>query len=104
MSDTASQIFRFILKLALGLFAAIFALSLLVATLVVLALGWLKALITGRKPAHSLLFGRFQQFQQFTPRGVWPGGSGPRGSAPGPTGGQVVDVEAREIREEKRLS
>jgi len=101
MSDIASQIFRFVLKLALGLFAAIFALSLLVATLVVLALGWLKALITGRKPAHSLLFSRFQQF---TPRGAWPGGSGPRGSAPGPTGGQVVDVEAREIREEKRLS
>ena len=101
MSDTASQIFRFVLKLALGLFAAIFALSLLVATLVVLALGWLKALVTGRKPAPSLLFGRFQQF---TPRGAWPSGSGPRGSAPSPTGGQVVDVEAREIREKKRLS
>ncbi len=104
MSDTASQIFRFILKLALGLFAAIFALSLLLATLVVLALGWLKALVTGRKPAPSLLFGRFQQFQQFTPRGAWPGASGPRGSAQSQTGGQVVDVEAREICKEKRLS
>ena len=92
--------FRFVLKLVLGLCAAIFAFSLLVATLVVLALGWLKALITGRKPAPSLLFGRFQQFQQFTPRG----------SAPKGAHGQVVDVEAREIhdirdiRDEKRLS
>ena len=101
MSDTASQIFRFILKLALSLLAAIFALSLLAATLAVLALGWLKALMTGRKPAPFQLFGRFQQF---TPRGAWPGNGGPRSSAPGSTGGQVVDVEAREIREEKRLS
>lgn len=101
MSDIASQIFRFALKLVLGLFAAIFALSLLIATLVVLALGWLKALITGRKPAPALLFGRFQQF---TPRSAWPGGSGPREGAPGKAAGQVVDVEVREIREEKRLS
>lgn len=101
MSDTLSQIFRFVLKLVLGLFAAVFALSLLTATLVVLALGWLKALMTGRKPAPSQLFGRFQQF---TPRGAWTGRSGPHGGTPGQTGGQVVDVEAREIREEKRLS
>lgn len=101
MSDTLSQIFRFVLKLVLGLFAAVFALSLLTATLVVLALGRLKALITGRKPAPSQLFGRFQQF---TPRGAWPGSNGPRSGAPGHTGGQVVDVEVREIREDKRLS
>lgn len=100
MSDTLSQIFRFVLKLVLGLFAAVFALSLLTATLLVLALGWLKALMTGRKPAPSQLFGRFQQF---TPQGAWPGSS-PRTDASAKAGGQVVDVEVREIREDKRLS
>jgi hypothetical protein len=104
MSDTLSQIFRFVLKLVLGLFAAVFAISLLTATLLVLALGWLKALVTGRKPAPSQLFGRFQQFQQFTPRGAWPGGASPRSGASAKAGGQVVDVEVREIREDKRLS
>ena len=101
MSDTLSQIFRFVLKLVLGLFAAVFAISLLAATLLVLALGWLKALMTGRKPAPSQLFGRFQQF---TPRGAWPSSASPRAGTSAKAGGQVVDVEVREIREDKRLS
>jgi hypothetical protein len=94
-----SQIFRFILKLVLGLFAALFAISLLVAALIVFALSLLASLITGRKPAPAMVFGRFQQFSQ---QGVWPG-SRAREGAPKAGTGQVVDVEVREIREDTRL-
>jgi hypothetical protein len=97
MSDVVNQIFRFILKLVLGLSAAVFAVSLLILTLLVLALGLLKALITGRKPS-PMLFGRFQQF---SPQRAWPA-SRPREASTGDSA--VVDVEAREIREDKRLS
>jgi hypothetical protein len=94
-----SQIFRFILKLVLGLFAALFAISLLVAALIVFTLSLLASLITGRKPAPAMVFGRFQQFSQ---QGMWPG-SRTREDAPKAGTGQVVDVEVREIREDKRL-
>ena len=99
MSNPVSQIFRFILKLVLGLFAALFAISLLVAALIVFALSLLKSLITGRKPAPAMVFGRFQQFSQ---QGVWPGNRPREGSSKAATG-QVVDVEVREIREDRRL-
>lgn len=100
MSDVVNQIFRFILKLALGLFAAIFAISLLVVTLLVLALSLLKGLITGRKPAPVMLF---ESFRQFRSRSVWPGNRPPE-STNASQAGDIVDVEVREIRAEKRLS
>ena len=99
MYNPVSQIFRFILKLVLGLFAALFAISLLVAALIVFALSLLSSLITGRKPAPAMVFGRFQQFSA---QGMRPGGS-PRDNAPSADAGNVVEVEVREIREEKRL-
>ena len=43
MSNPVSQVFRFILKLVLGLSAAIFTLSLLAAALVVVVFSLLKA-------------------------------------------------------------
>ncbi|MEO7399522.1 MAG: hypothetical protein ABIV07_01945 [Polaromonas sp.] len=98
MSNPVGLIFRFILKLALGLFAAIFALSLLAAALVVVALSLVKALLTGRKPAPAMVFGRFQKF---SPEGMWPVRPGRNDSAP--NAAAVVDVEAREVRDDKRL-
>ncbi|MDQ3059543.1 MAG: hypothetical protein M3R45_08440 [Pseudomonadota bacterium] len=100
MSDVVNQIFRFMLKLVLGLFAAIFALSLLVITLLALALSLLKGLITGRKPAPVMLF---EGFRQFRSQRMWPD-TKPRPVSPTGQGSQIVDVEVREIREEKRLS
>jgi hypothetical protein len=100
MSATVNQIFRFLLKLVLGLFAAIFALSLLAATLVVLALSLLKGLVTGRKPAPVMLF---ESFRQFRSRSMWPGNRPPQSASARQTG-DIVDVEVREIRAEKRLS
>ena len=94
-----SRILRFILRLLLGLFAAIFALSLLVAALVVVALSLLKLLLTGRKPAPAKVFGRFQQF---SPQGMWRGGPARACSARPSSAGDVVDVEVREVREDRR--
>ena len=91
LDNILSQIVRFALKLVLGLFAAIFAVSLLVAALVVVALSLLKSLVTGRKPAPAMVFGRFQQF---SPQGMWPGGPAREGNV-SPGAGEVVDVEDR---------
>lgn len=97
MTSFVSQLLRFILKLVLGLFAAVFAVSLLLAALIVLVLSLLKSLFTGRKPAPAMVFGRFQQFST---RGMWPGRPAPKDPV---NAGEVVDVEVREVREDKRL-
>ncbi|WP_411884851.1 hypothetical protein [Polaromonas sp. YR568] len=94
-----SKILRFFLKLVLGLFAAVFAVSLLAAALVVVLLSLLKSLVTGRKPAPAMVFGRFQRY---SPQGMWPGSAG-RDSVNTPRTADVVDVEVREVRDDKRL-
>jgi uncharacterized membrane protein len=94
-----SKILRFFLKLVLGVFAAVFALSLLAAALIVVVLSVLKSLITGRKPAPAMVFGRFQRY---SPQGMWPGGPA-QGNAANQRAGDVVDVEVREVRDDKRL-
>ena len=94
-----SKILRFFLKLVLGVFAAVFAVSLLFAALIVVVLSVLKSLITGRKPAPAVVFGRFQRY---SPQGMWPGAPA-QGNAANPRAGEVVDVEVREVRDDKRL-
>lgn len=94
-----SKILRFFLKLVLGVFAAVFAVSLLFAALIVVVLSLLKSLITGRKPAPAVVFGRFQRY---SPQGMWPGGPA-QGNAAHPRANDVVDVEVREVRDDKRL-
>lgn len=88
MPDFVSSLLRFVLKLALGLMAAVFAVSLLAAALVVLAFSLLKALITGKKPAPAMVFSRFQGY---APQDLWGRKAKPAG--------EVVDVEVRELRE-----
>jgi hypothetical protein len=97
VSNLLSQVFRFILKLVFGLSAAVLAVGLLLVALTVLALSLLKSLITGRKPAPLMAFARFQQFSQ---QGMWPSQSR-QGSAKAASG-QVVDVEVREIPDDRR--
>jgi hypothetical protein len=94
-----SKILRFFLKLVLGILAAVFALSLLAAALIVVVLSVLKSLITGRKPAPAMVFGRFQRY---SPQGMWPG-SPAQGNAATPRQGDVVDVEVREVKSDTRL-
>ena len=96
MPRLISQVARFVFRLVLGLFAAIFAVSLLLAALVLLLLGLLKSLITGQKP-KPMVFGRFQRF---TAQAPW-SGSAMRGAG-APPAAEVVDVELREICEDKR--
>jgi len=91
---------NFFLKLLLGLFAATFTVSLLIAALIVVALSLLASLFTGRKPAPAMVFRRFQQFPH---QARWPGSPTGKGHAsPKPDAGEVVDVEAREVPDEKR--
>lgn len=101
MPSFVGRIPGFILKVVLGLFAALFAISLLVAALIVFIVLLLKSLITGRRPAASMVFGRFQRFSS---QGGWPGRA-TRGQ-PKPNqklnAGDVVDVEVREVRDDQR--
>lgn len=97
MSNPLGQIFRFILKLVLGLFAVIFAVSLLAAALIFVLFSLLKSLITGRKSSPAMVFGRFRQF---SPQGMWPGR---RPTDTAARADNIVDVEVREVRDDKRL-
>lgn len=98
MVTAVSQLLNFFVKLLLGVFAVIFTVSLLAAALIVVTLSLLASLITGRRPAPTAVFGRFQRFSR---QGMWPGGSA-RQEPASPSTGEVVDVEVREIIEEKR--
>ena len=91
MQNFIARLFRFIIKLVLAAFGLVFAVSLLAAALVVLVLGLLKSLITGKKPAPFVAFSQFRQFKKGA-SGGWPFATQ---SAPQ---GDVVDVEMREIK------
>ena len=95
MSSFISRALRFVLRLVLWLFAAIFAFSLLCAALILLVLGLLKSLITWQKP-KPMVFGRFQRFSS---KSVWPGAK--KQGAAAPREAEIVDVEVREIRDDK---
>ena len=82
------------LKLVLAALGLIFAVSLLAAALIVLLVSLVKSLLTGRKPAPSAVFGRFQRL---SPYAIWPGASRAEAVPQKPGMGEVVDVEAREI-------
>ncbi len=95
--DFLGRVLRGVLRLALGVAALIFLLSLLLATLVVVLGVSLWSLLTGRKPAPAMVFSRFRQTSERYAQGVWPTGAGaPRRSPPG----DVVDVQATEVPSE----
>ncbi|MGE0100004.1 MAG: hypothetical protein AB7S86_16815 [Hydrogenophaga sp.] len=91
--DFFGRLVRGVLKLALGLMALVFVLSLLLATLVVVLGVTLWAVITGRKPAPAVVFTRFRQTSQRYTQGMWPTGTARRPA------GDVVDVQATEVPE-----
>ena len=98
MQNFISGLFRFIIKLVLATYGLVFVISLLLAALIVVLLSLLKSLVTGKKPAPAMVFGKFQKF---APGGMWPG------SARAEPKADVVDVEVREIKEpgsDKRVS
>jgi hypothetical protein len=92
--DTVASLLRGVVKLVLLVFAAVFALSVLLAGLLVVIVLVLRFLVTGRKPAVVTTFARFNQTaQQFRP-GFRAGASG--GSQT--NSADIVDVEAHEVR------
>ena len=99
MPSFSSQILSFFLKLIFAVFAAVFALSLLTVTLGALALSTLKWLITGKKPAFAVIWTGLRK----SPPRMWPAEPLRKGESVAPGAGQVVDVEAREVRDDPRL-
>lgn len=92
--EFVASILRGVGKLVLLVLAAVFALCVLFAGLLVVAVLVLRFLVTGRKPAVVTTFARFNQTaQQFRP-GFRPGAT----SAARPDSADIVDVEAHEVR------
>ena len=98
MSHPVGLIFRFIVKLVVGLSAAILAVGLLLAALVWVALSLLKSLVTGRKSGPAVAFARFRQFSR---RSTWPAHHA-FSKKPRHASNEVVDVEAYEIKDPGR--
>ncbi|MGC4396372.1 hypothetical protein [Hydrogenophaga sp. T2] len=90
VADLLGRLGRTVLRLTLGLAAAVFLLSLLLASLLAVLGLSLFSLLTGRKPAPVVLFARMRERSQRFAQGGW----GQPAAAPR---GEVVDVEAREI-------
>ncbi|MCB2016255.1 MAG: hypothetical protein KDF54_01845, partial [Hydrogenophaga sp.] len=72
VSDFLSSLVRSLFRLLLWVAAGVFLLSFLLAALVVVAGVTLWSLITGRKPAPVVLFGRLREQSQRYAQGVWP--------------------------------
>jgi hypothetical protein len=101
LNNFLNQVLAFVLKLFVGVLAAVFAVSLLLAGLVYLAFASIRFLFTGKKPAVAVVFSQLRQYRQSAADGVWPApGRRPQPKrAPTP---DVVDVEVREVDDERR--
>ena len=89
MQNFISRLVRFVIKLILAAFGLVFAISLLLAALIVVVLSLLKSLVTGKKPAPVMVFSRFQKF---APGGMWHSAAKAQNTV------DVVDVEVREVQ------
>jgi hypothetical protein len=89
MQNLIGQLLRFVIKLILTVFGLVFAISLLMAALIVVVLSLLKSVVTGKKPAPVVVF---RKFQKFAPGAMWPG------AAKAQNASDVVDVEVREVQ------
>jgi hypothetical protein len=94
-----NQVLAFVLKLFIGLMAAVFAVSLLLAGLVYLAFASIRFLFTGKKPAAAVVFSQLKQYRQSAADGVWPAAARRAQSTQRAPTADVVDVEVREIDE-----
>jgi hypothetical protein len=97
LSDFVGRVLGGLIKLVLLLAASVFVVSFLLAALVVVLAVSLWSLITGRKPAPVVMFGRMrEQSQRYSQgmQGMWPG-QGRQEPL-----GDVVDVQATEVVED----
>jgi hypothetical protein len=103
LNNFFNQVLAFVLKLFIGVMAAVFAVSLLAAGLVYLLFASVRFLFTGRKPAAAVVFSQLRQYRQSAADGVWPapGRRTETHSAQRRPTPDVVDVEVREIDEQR---
>ena len=97
LSGFVGRVLGGVIKLVLVIAASVFVVSFLLAALVVVLVMSLWSLITGRKPAPMVMFGRMrEQSQRYSQgmQGMWPtqGRQQPMGD--------VVDVQATEVVDE----
>lgn len=106
IADMASQIVSLALRLVFGLFALVFALSLLVAGLIAVFFMLLRSLLTGRKPAPVMVWQRYRDAsrassERWTSRTKSPGRPGTSGTltagGASPASADVEDVTPRDI-------
>ena len=88
MPSFFSQFIRFTIKVVLTFLGFIFAISLLLAAIVLLLFSLLKWMFTGKKPVPFVIF---SQFNRFRSGGGWAKTAQTKHTA------DVVDVEAREV-------
>ena len=91
LAELPGRLLRGVFKIALGLALAVFLVSLLLASLVLVLGVSLWSLVTGRKPAPVVMFARMRERSQHMAQGVW------RTDRAHTRGADVVDVQAREI-------
>lgn len=88
----ASALLRFFLKLLFGVLAVVTAVAFFAVVVVLMMVGSIKALITGKRRPKSM---SFQQFSRFTPSGVWSAKSGTHSRST--SASDILDVEVREV-------
>lgn len=91
LSAFLNRVLGGLIKLVLVIAAAVFVVSFLFAALVVVLGVSLWSLITGRKPAPVVMFGRMREQSQRYTQGMWPGQGRQEPQ------GDVVDVQAIEV-------
>ena len=101
LSAFLNRLFAALIKLVLLVAASIFVVSFLIAALVVVAGVSLWSLITGRKPAPLVMFGRMREQSQRYSQGMQGRWTGAGRRAPV---GDVVDVQATEVVDEAPVS
>lgn len=97
VADLSSRLGRALLRFALGLAAAVFLLSLLLAALIAVVGVSLWSLFTGRRPAPLVLFTRLRERAHKQAGSPWRHAA-PRARAQADRV-EIVDVQAREIDE-----
>ena len=102
-SDLLGRLLSGVLKLVLVIAASVFVVSFLLAALVVVLGVSLWSLVTGRKPAPVVMFGRMREQSQRYTQGMWPGS--PRSQGPvARVNADVVDVQATEVADDPSVA
>lgn len=94
ISNFVGGILRGVAKVVLLALTVVFVLGVLCVGLIVVLATAIRFLLTGRKPAVFNTFSQFSQAAQHYRPGSW----ADHGAAARPTGDDVVDVQAHEVR------